>query len=134
MNCKLLFNTHWPWHWYLVGLALIVGCEQRNQPVRSEVALKTLQLTLDQWKQGNPIEASVQREPAIVVQDFAWKEGVVLQDYKIVGHTAKDANLFVTVELKFAGKSDSKHIVTYCVGTDPVLTVFRTMDEKESKP
>ncbi len=107
------------------------GCQSRNEPVRSDVALATLKSTLENWKQGEDISVCGRQNPAVVVQDMDWMAGKKLQDYQVINQKPKDANLFVTVELKLAENSNSNKTVVYCVGTDPVLTVFRTMDGKE---
>ncbi len=58
-----------------------------------------------------------------------WKRGVPLQSFEILGEgDAVDANLYCQVKLKFSKPQNGKseQVVTYLVGTSPVLTVFRS--------
>ena len=64
----------------------------------------------------------------MVVQDRDWQQGVELVDYEIAGPgDAQDANLICDVQLTLRGSdgTSTEKTVTYIVGTDPVLTVFR---------
>ncbi|MCA9032984.1 MAG: hypothetical protein KDA66_19350, partial [Planctomycetaceae bacterium] len=69
-----------------------------------------------------------ERTPEVVVQDIAWKAGEKLQDYEIQGAGKPvDANLVCDVKLTLQNSDGDLHeeLVTYLVGTSPVLTVFR---------
>ncbi len=70
--------------------------------------------------------------PTIIVQESAWQQGKRLSSYTLLDQgRVEDANLFCEVELVFAdsgeGQAVTKKKVTYVIGTDPVITVFRAI-------
>jgi hypothetical protein len=98
------------------------------RPVDPEVARQTLEQVLSDWRDGGTPDAWQQRSPQVVVQDFDWAAGAALTSFEILGPgEARDANLFCRVRLVLNGpaKGGAQRTVTYVVGTDPVLTVFR---------
>lgn len=110
-----------------------VGCggEQRAKPVDVDLARVTLTQVLDHWKGGGAIADLRKQTPEIVVQEAFWSGGEKLQSYTLIGEPrALDGNWFCDVELTLTsdnGDEPTKKTVTYAVGTDPVLTVFRAM-------
>jgi hypothetical protein len=107
------------------------GCSggvQTADAVNVDVASETLSKVLDAWKSGAKVADLRSQIPEIVVQDFDWSQNKKLKQYESVGSPVTvDANLQATVRLFLedqAGRSENKE-VTYIVGTDPVLTVFR---------
>lgn len=113
-------------------LLIVSGCgPTRARPVNVELAKSTLIDVLDHWKSGGSMDELQSSSPEIVVQDASWTKGQQLQDYQLIGDgKAEDANWFCEVELTFkasGGGGKSKKTVTYVVGTDPVLTVFRAI-------
>lgn len=114
----------------MIALTL-VGCGGGPvaRPVDPVLAEQTLTKVLDEWKSGNLIEQCQQLQPSVVVQEFYWMQGEKLEDYKIISSEVRDANLYVKTELRLRnteGRARTEE-VTYCVGTDPVLTVFRML-------
>jgi hypothetical protein len=113
--------------------ATIVGCggEQRAADVDVDMARTTLTKVLDHWRSGGALEDFRKQIPEIVIQESLWSEGRVLTGYAVLGEPrAENANWFCDVELTLAGENGGdaqKKTVTYAVGTDPVLTVFRAM-------
>jgi hypothetical protein len=113
-------------------LGVAAGCtrQQHAAPVNPELARKSLREVLDGWKRGEELASFRTASPSITVQDMDWTSGYKLLDYEIVGDGKyDDANLLCPVRLKL---QDPKGIavsrdVTYMVGTDPVITVFRYM-------
>lgn len=110
---------------------LVWGCGSGGPvaaPVDSELARNTLQQVLERWEVGDQLEAVQELSPPIVVQDRDWSDGWRLKEYKMEDDgRSVDANLYCRVELSLEspeGKPVTKQ-VTYIVGTDPVLTVFR---------
>ncbi len=99
-----------------------------NSLVEENLARETLTRTLDHWKSGGNHEDCQTWTPPVVVGASRWSDNAKLVDYRIVEERALDANLFVNVELTLE-KSGSREtfVEQYCVGTDPVLTVFRAM-------
>jgi hypothetical protein len=99
-----------------------------NSLVEENLARETLTRTLDHWKSGGNQEDCQTWTPPVVVGASQWSDNAKLVDYRIVEERAMDANLFVNVELTLE-KSGSREttVEQYCVGTDPVLTVFRAM-------
>ena len=110
-----------------------VGCggEQRAKPVDVDLARATLTQVLDHWRGGGAITDLRKQTPEIVVQEAFWSGGETLKDYALTGEPrALDGNWFCEVELTLASNNSdepTKRTVTYAVGTDPVLTVFRAM-------
>ena len=112
---------------------LVTGCGGHREvadPVEPEVAQRTLREALDAWVVGAKPEELRQKTPEVVVQDFDWSAGTRLVSYEVKGGgSPQDANLFCEVKLVLedSSRKRSERLVTYCVGTDPVLTVFRAM-------
>ncbi|MFO0795954.1 MAG: hypothetical protein U0804_00675 [Gemmataceae bacterium] len=100
-------------------------------PVVPDTARAALRTALDAWKAGRPIGSLADASPPIVAQDFDWMAGAKLDDYAVLDDgKAEDANLRVKVQLSLrpAQGSPVKKTVSYVVGTDPKLTVFRAME------
>ena len=120
---------------YLVCALLWVtssGCgPQRARAVNVELAKETLIKTLEHWKGGGAIVDMQKLSPQIIVQDQSWAEGRILQEFVLRGEgRPEDANWICEVELTLAsteGGEAKKRTVTYVVGTNPVLTVFRAI-------
>lgn len=117
----------------LTGIAVVIaaigGCGDKPvaAPVNPEKARAALRTTLDAWKAGRTIESLAKDDPPIVAQDFDWMAGVKLDNYEVQGDgTPQDANLRIPVKLSLKGKGQKT--VTYIVGTDIKLTVFRSME------
>lgn len=115
-------------------LVALAGCSRAPRtaaPVEPERARAALAAALDAWKAGRPIGALAADTPPIVAQDFDWMAGAALLDYRVLGDgTPEDANLRVRAELTVRdaqGQTGTK-TVTYVVGTDPKLTVFRALE------
>lgn len=121
--------------WFGICLSVVLiccGCGQNpRRPVRAEVARETLNLVLDQWKSGGPIGQCQYAQQDVVVQDLDWLAGRSLLEFQVLRDKPLDSNLFATVQLKL-GPEGSEKTVQYCVGTDPALTVFRTLESGDS--
>lgn len=116
----------------LILLTCFCGCgPRRAEPVDPELAEQTLLRVLDTWQGGGTIEELRSAATPVVVQEAFWTEGKTLQSYRLVGDgRVEDANLFHEVELTLAGGDGEKQerkLVTYVIGTDPVITVFRAI-------
>jgi hypothetical protein len=117
----------------LICTMLICGCggEPRAAPVDLAVARVTLEQVMEHWKSGGKIDDLRSRKPEVVVQEALWSDGRKLLDYSLVGEgRPEDANWFCEVELTLesdGGNEPIKKKITYVVGTDPVLTVFRAI-------
>jgi hypothetical protein len=113
-------------------LLLSAGCSNQNPhkaaPVDAGKARTTLTLVLDAWRDGKTPDSLQDRSPKIVVQDMDWKQGMTLKGYQVIGTgDERDANLECRVKLSLVDKQGKtvEKTVTYIVGTDPALTVFR---------
>lgn len=112
-----------------------LGCGRRPtvaKPVDPDLARSTLDAVLASWQDGETPQVWSSRVPQVIVQDFDWSSGTTLQAYEILGDgDARDANLFCPVRLvvETTARRRTEMTVTYCVGTDPVLTVFRAMPQ-----
>lgn len=134
---KTIGFTHRMFRWVGVASLLmivpLVGCGFRPKvadPVDPDVAQRTLREALDAWVSGAKPDELRQKTPQIVVQDFDWSAGNRLVSYEVKGvGSPQDANLFCEVKLVLedSSRKRSERLVTYCVGTDPVLTVFRAL-------
>jgi len=117
----------------MICTIMICGCgaEPRAAPVDLAVARVTLKEVMEHWKSGGKIDNLRSRKPEVVVQEALWSEGRKLLNYSLVGEgRPEDANWFCEVELTLesdAGNEPVKKKITYVVGTDPVLTVFRAI-------
>jgi hypothetical protein len=115
----------------VVLFLFVSGCGSRHPtaaPVDEASARATLQSVLESWQRGESAESWRSHEPEVVVQDFQWSSGAKLKEFEILGPgEARDANLYCRVRLILDGSSQGKEqrTVTYVVGTDPALTVFR---------
>jgi hypothetical protein len=133
MNCSRIRNRNAIMFGYCFCAALILtGCSRQQQAaaVNVQLAKDSLHKTLESWKKGNDLVALKKETPSITVQDLDWKGGYKLVDYEIIGDGKyDDVNLLCPVKLKLMdpqGKEVTRQ-VTYMVGTDPVITVFREM-------
>jgi hypothetical protein len=116
-----------------LGSLFACGCgtgPRRAGPVDVELARDSLRAALESWKKGEPPETLRDRYPSITIQDMDWKTGYVLVNYELRDGEKEDAsNLHCPVRLTVRdpqGK-EVKKPVTYVIGTDPVITVFREM-------
>jgi len=118
----------------IIPLAMFItalGCGRSQQvaaPVDAVQARKTLEAVLSDWQSGGTPEAWQQKSPKVVVQDFDWAGGAKLSTFEILGPgEVRDANLYCQVKIVAAlpTQSATPRTVTYVVGTDPVLTIFR---------
>lgn len=117
----------------VLSLLVIQGCSRATQhagPVDQETAVLTLKQCLDTWKQGLALSELNTALPEVVVQDMDWAAQMKLQEYEILGDPQPvDSNLLIDVKLQLTinGTENKTKTVTYIVGTDPVLTVFRKL-------
>jgi hypothetical protein len=118
---------------FTAASAFLAGCNsgpQRAGPVDVELARESLRMALDSWKRGEPPDALRDGSPSITAQDMDWKAGYALVAYEIRGDEREDAaNLHCPVQLTLRDQQgrEVKKQVTYVIGTDPVITVFREM-------
>lgn len=114
-------------------LAVLCGCgtgQKTAAPVDPDVARRTLDAVLLDWKNGGTPDAWQQKSPKVVVQDLDWAAGAKLVSYEVLGPgEVRDANLYCQVKIVAASQSqkETPRTVTYVVGTDPVITVFRDL-------
>jgi hypothetical protein len=120
-------------HFTLPLLATLLTACNNQRPnlaakVEPEKARTTLTQTLDAWKAGKSPDDLKSLSPKIVAQDMDWQRGMTLKRYELLGDgVERDANLECQVKLSLVDKQGQavEKTVTYIVGTDPVLTVFR---------
>ena len=109
------------------------GCgsgPRRAGAVDAELARESLKTALESWKKGELPGALRDGSPSITVQDMDWKAGLTLVTYEMQGGEKEDAaNLHCPVRLTLRDQQgrEIKKPVTYVIGTDPVITVFREM-------
>jgi hypothetical protein len=111
----------------VVGLCL-AGCGAGAKLSLDEnLARESFRAALESWKKGEKPEALQERSLAIIMTDPDWGAGRRLVSYTVRDKEFNDGyNLHCTVELVFAGNGDGiRRVVTYIVGTSPVITIFR---------
>lgn len=114
----------------ILAASLIAGCGGGGGagPIEPDKARGALKTVLESWKNGDKIEQVKAGSPPIVAQDFDWMSGSKLVAYEVEGDGKEnDVNLRVPVKLtlKTAQGKEVKKTVTYVIGTNPALTVFR---------
>lgn len=121
-------------HWRGVALLLLAlsGCSGNAAPVAADPASarKLLESTLASWKNGETAEALKSARPSVLVDDPKWKRGEKLVRYEVEGEgKPSGAERAFTVSLWFndAKGKEVREQVVYKVGTDPILTVFRSL-------
>ncbi|REJ88899.1 MAG: hypothetical protein DWQ34_21015 [Planctomycetota bacterium] len=112
---------------------LISGCSDGMgpHPVDAVQARSTLEAVLQSWQDGATPESWKEKSPSVVVQDMDWRLGKKLTSFEILEPTqAVDANLHCRVKLTLEDPESGavERTVKYVVGTDPVLTVFRSAE------
>ncbi|MDR3619865.1 MAG: hypothetical protein P4L85_10995 [Paludisphaera borealis] len=116
----------------LVILLVATGCGSGAAPVAADEdqARKMLDQALAAWQKGETVEALKNGSPSITVSDPKWDRGDVLKKFEVDGGgKPSGAERTFTVKLWFAdakGKEVREQVV-YRVGTDPIVTVFRSL-------
>jgi hypothetical protein len=116
----------------VASLLFAGGCNSGGLTIDETSAMEALTKFLDTWQNGGAIESLQSENPSIVGSDFNWKEGATLESYTVVKEVYNDGtNLDVLVELnlKAADGAASTVQALYKVGTEPVITVFRSDEE-----
>lgn len=115
-------------------LALIVlsGCGQNAAPVVADQAQarQVLVATLESWKKGETVEALKNASPSVLVDDPKWKRGEKLSKFEVEGEgkpSGAERAFTVTLWLSDAKGKEVREQVVYKVGTDPIVTVFRSL-------
>ncbi|WP_165220429.1 hypothetical protein [Aquisphaera insulae] len=111
--------------------AALAGCEGTSAPAVApqEKARQTLDQALTAWSEGKTPEAVKAGSPSILVEDPQWKKGLALKKFAVKGDgkpSGAERIFTVTLTLSDSGKEKVQE-VDYKVGTDPILTVFRSM-------
>ena len=109
--------------------AILTSCTPTTlAPVQTDVAEAALEAALDSWKEGKKPDDLNEEKPPIICQDVDWLAGAKLLSYSVQPDPEKkDSTMYAKVKLSLEaadGKKTEKN-VTYMVGTDPKLTVFR---------
>jgi hypothetical protein len=95
-----------------------------------DTARKTLDSALEAWKKGETVDAVKKANPSIVVSDPRWKDGAQLTKYEVLGSgepSGAERVFQVKLWLKGEGGKELQESVAYRVGTQPILTVFRSL-------
>ena len=106
---------------------VLVGCGGGGS-IDVNVAKKSLETTLNSWKDGKSPSDLTSVSPPIKVIEADWEKGSKLVEYEIVKEEKTgDHSLLVTVNLKLEppkGKPTTP-VARYIVNTVPEITVFR---------
>ena len=111
-----------------LGCLFLPACARQNAPAEADLARQSLEAALASWKAGGQPAELARRTPPIVMGDFAWEAGTKLAEYRIPPEARSDGvSLHYLVELTLADpeRSSSKQQVSYVVGTNPAITIFR---------
>lgn len=117
---------------FLALCAGTTGCDGPIAPPTAsaeDAARKTLDRALEAWIQGKTVDAVKNANPSIVVADDQWKEGAQLTKYEVLGSgqpSGAERVYQVKLWLSRSGK-EINETVAYRVGTQPILTVFRSL-------
>lgn len=108
------------------------GCGGGSVPIPSDQtqARQTLDSALESWKKGETVEAMKTASPSILVSDSKWERGAKLSKFEVQGEgKPSGAERAFTVDLWLADSKgkETKEQVVYKVGTNPILTVFRSL-------
>lgn len=112
--------------WILIVMFL-AGCGGGGS-IDVNVAKKSLETTLNSWKEGKSPGDLTSETPPIKVIDADWEKGNKLVEYEIVKEEKTgDHSLLVTANLKLEppkGKPTTP-VARYIINTVPEITVFR---------
>jgi hypothetical protein len=116
----------------LLALIAVAGCEGTAAPVVAdeEKARKTLETAMTAWQQGETVDGMKKASPSIVVADPKWERGDKLSKFEVSGGgkpSGAERAFTVTLWLVDSKGKDAREQVVYKVGTDPILTVFRSL-------
>ncbi|WP_435010901.1 hypothetical protein P12x_002191 [Tundrisphaera lichenicola] len=118
----------------VIALAMfgLFGCSEGSAPAVADQdrARQTLDSALESWKKGETVERMKEASPAIVISDPKWGSGAMLKRFEVEGEgKPSGAERAFTVTLWLANRDgkESREQVVYKVGTDPILTVFRSL-------
>lgn len=109
------------------------GCGPRERvagPVDAKAGRDSLRTVLESWKRSESPDQFRQANPSITAQDLDWRAGYKLLDYEIVGEGTVDNSVLrcpVKLKLRDPQGRELTRQVTYMIGTDPSITVFREM-------
>lgn len=101
------------------------GYSAQDLSLDQDGARTACQTFLMSWQDG---ATSKSLEPGLIGTDEAWSAGKKLVSFELLPDETNDGtNLHIPVRLKLADTAgkESQADVTYCVGTSPVVTVFR---------
>lgn len=104
-------------------LILLSGCStggEESHPLEAELARSSLRQAMQAWVDGRSPKELL---PEIVVGDPDWEQGRRLDAFEILltQETTDGSNLHIPVKRRF---DNSESIVTYIVGTSPVVSIF----------
>ena len=101
------------------------GYSAQDLALNHDEARNACQTFLTSWQNG---ATSKSLEPGLIGTDEDWSSGQKLVSFEVLPEQTNDGtNLHIPVRLKLADASgkESAAEVIYCVGTSPVVTVFR---------
>jgi hypothetical protein len=115
-----------------LALIAVAGCESNAAPVAAdeEKARKTLETAMTAWQKGETVDGMKKASPSIVVADPRWERGDKLSRFEVSGEgkpSGAERAFTVTLWLVDSRGKVAREQVVYKVGTDPILTVFRSL-------
>lgn len=111
-------------------LATFAGCEPTAQDLDLDPAAahSAFQTFLEAWRDGKTPEQLREGNPPIITRDPDWAAGHKLTAFQVAPEESNDGtNLHLTADLELTDLQGrkNKQRVTYVVGTDPQVTIFR---------
>jgi hypothetical protein len=111
---------------FVAALLLAAGCGKPLPPAAdAQRARAALETALQAWQKGEPPEALQRADPAIHVNDPAWRSGQRLVKYQIESEQANGLSwrCEVLLTLRKGNGAAREQRALYCIDTDPALVV-----------
>jgi hypothetical protein len=117
---------------FALALIALAGCGGSDVPVATDEdkARQTLDLALTSWQGGKTVEQMKDGDPSIVISDPKWSRGDALKKYEVTGPgkpSGSEREFTVVLWLADAQGKEAREQVVFRVGTNPILTVFRSL-------
>jgi hypothetical protein len=116
----------------LLALIAVSGCGSTPAPTTADQgkAREVLDKAMTAWQKGETVDGMKKASPSILIADPRWERGDKLSKFEVSGEgkpSGAERAFTVTLWLADSKGKDTREQVVYKVGTDPILTVFRSL-------
>jgi hypothetical protein len=116
----------------ILAFIVVSGCGGTPAPVTAvqDKVRKTLETAMTAWQKGETVDGMKKANPSILIADPRWERGDKLSKFEVAGEgkpSGAERAFTVTLWLADSKGKDTREQVVYKVGTDPILTVFRSL-------